>query len=235
MSCFRHRGAIQCDVRTLAPPAVVVQRASHQFLAGPAFTGDEHGCFRRRDLADQIENADHRFGSSHHVAERAFGRELPPELLVLLSQPALRTGAGQQNLKGCGIDGLFQKPETAQIVNGGDGFFNAAERGHHDGRRHPILGPEGTQQLKPIHPRHHQVSHQNVDRPSRKKLQGFFAICGLTDCMPPFTNDRGQILPLFCFVINHENCHATRLWHERRVKIARFIRLSIRKCGPLVR
>ncbi len=56
---FRHRGAVEGDEGRVAAPALLVQRACDQFLAGSRFADDQHRGLGRCDLVNTIADLAH--------------------------------------------------------------------------------------------------------------------------------------------------------------------------------
>ena len=66
---FRQSPAINFDKRPSRPLAVVVYHVDQQFLACPAFAGDQHGSLRRGHFGDSVIDGAHLGRSSQRMAQ----------------------------------------------------------------------------------------------------------------------------------------------------------------------
>src|SRR5262249_54201546 len=105
-------------------------------------------------------------------------------------------------------DRFLEKPETTQIVNDFDGLFDAAERGHYDGRRQAIVGTQGSEEFEAVDTRHHQVGYQNVDGSCRDNVKRFPSVGCFVYVMSPLFDNFGKILTITRLIVDDENFHA---------------------------
>jgi hypothetical protein len=59
--------------------------------------------------------------------------------------------------------------------------------------------------LEAIHPRHHQIGDDSIDRHGAEFFQSFFSILGHLQSMAQSSDDCGKLLPLSRVVIDEQN------------------------------
>ena len=175
--------------------AQIVQRARHQFLAGSAFAGDQHGDIGGRDLLDQPENLPHRSGTAHQRAQHAGLAQPAPRHFQLDLRFALPGGVDQDGAQPRGVHRLLQKVVSAQL-HGIDGQLDGAHGGeHHDGHvgveRRSLFGELG-QQADAVQPRHLQVGDHNGRVPGQRLLPAFDAVARGLGAVSPAGDQLGQ-------------------------------------------
>ena len=141
-----------------------MDRAGDQFLAGSALTRNHDGRLRRRHLPDQRKYLLHAGRRPDQIHQNALVRELPLQALRFFGQPALGRGTLQQQPQRARLNRLFQKPKSAEVVHGLDGRFDVAESREHDRGRTATLVAHAFQKLEPVHPRHHKVRNEDMER-----------------------------------------------------------------------
>ena len=82
-----HRGAIDLDHRPVAARAALVDGAGHEFLAGAAFAGDEHGGIGGGDEFDLPEHFSQRRAFADDVASAARRGHFLAQVAVFLLEP----------------------------------------------------------------------------------------------------------------------------------------------------
>ena len=109
--------------------------ARDQFLAGAAFTRDQNSGLAGGHLAGHGKHFLHGRRAADQAIEHSLIAQLPVKKVCFLGEPPLRSGPLDQHLEGAGLDGLFQEPESSQVVDGLDGVLNTAECRQNNRRR----------------------------------------------------------------------------------------------------
>lgn len=73
---LRNRRAVNCDERPASHLAVIVQRASKEIFADPAFTGDQHVSRGVRHLPQHFELSEHLGISRNDLVQSETVRQL---------------------------------------------------------------------------------------------------------------------------------------------------------------
>ena len=76
---WRDRAAVEGDKRLAGAPRETVNRPSGDFLPGAGSAGDQDGSAGASDPADDLEDARHRLGAAHEVAQAAGLLQLGPQ------------------------------------------------------------------------------------------------------------------------------------------------------------
>ena len=179
------RAHVDLDERSAAPPALLVERARHQLLAGARLADDEDARVRRRDGA-------------HHAHDRAHRRR-PPELVVHRRvRGAGRARAAQRQLRAARREQPVVVPRLAHVVARAelhrlDRALDGGPRRHQHDRQ---LGPRVAQladEVDPLLPRGRvalevHVEHDHVDRLRRAARQQRRRRSALTTRQPSSEN-----------------------------------------------
>ena len=160
---LRDRGTVDGDERFAAPRAVVMERASHQLLAGAALADDKHGAASVSHQADLLEQGTHRCTLPDDVVERMPLVQLRVQLGDLGRHGTFFQGhldAVRQFLQ---IDRLGEEIK-GPFLERRHGCVDGPVAGHedHGGVGSPILGD--AQQFEPVDTRHAEVrdDHRNA-------------------------------------------------------------------------
>ncbi len=172
----RDRRAVELDERRVPAPAVEVQRARDQLLAGSGLAGDQHRGqlgiveFRlgREQLADRGLQRQHRFRGADQLVEPALGGDLPAvvgELLVALLVADELVEAQLQLAQDDRLDEVVVRARLHRI----DGDLLAAVAGHQDHGNARIDRLDALQHVDAVHPRQRVVEHHRLG-PQRLEL-----------------------------------------------------------------
>ena len=158
--------------------------ARDKFLARAAFAIDQYGRFAWSHLPDKREHLLHRGRRSDQIYKYALVLQLALEALGFFGQTALRRGALQENSKSRRLNGLFKKPERAQIVNRRNRGFDITESCEHDSRRHIARRSETLQKFEAVHARHHQIRYQDLYSAVIQFIERFLSIAAVSAAKP---------------------------------------------------
>ena len=160
------RRAVDRHEKLVAAPAVMVDRAGHQFLAGTALAGDHHRGLAVRDAAHHLEHLLHRLGLADDAVLVLVDGELRLEgsrraHLALRLQRRI-----DDDLQVEGQRFLADEVVRSQLHRLDDGLRRAERAGeHHHGVR--VFLPDPGEQFQPTVGLHVRVGDQEV-RASRR-------------------------------------------------------------------
>jgi hypothetical protein len=84
----------------------------------------------------------------------------------------------QKNLEGARFHRLLQEPECLEVMDGGKRLFHTAESGERDRRCEVAAFLQLLEQFETVHPRHHQIRHDDVCTEAGEPLQRFLPVGG---------------------------------------------------------
>ena len=187
------RGAVDGDEGPAPPRGVVVNRASHQLLSGPALPEDEHGGVGRRDLLDLAGHLPHHGGAGDEPPEGAALAQLAPQPVDLARRLGPVQRSLEENLEARGVERLGQVVVGA-LLHRLDRALDGALAGEHDDRRLGVVGPQGREEGEAVHAGHDEVADHDGGRLLGRALQRLDAVAGARDLVPPQSEEVGESL-----------------------------------------
>ena len=103
------------------------------------------------------------------------------------------------------MDGLFEEPEGAEIVHGGEGGFDVAEGGEDDGGDLNAFEGEAAEEFKAVHAGHFEIGDEDGDGVGEELIEGFLAVGGGVGGEAPTADDGGEAGTLGFFVVGDED------------------------------
>ena len=214
---FRKRGAIDGYKRTGTTRAQLMDGASHQLLAGAALSRDQHGGLRRRHLAHKREDLVHGLAISDQFAEHALITQLPLEPFGLLRQAVLHCRPFEQEPENPRLNRLFEKPEGAQLVQGGESRFDISEGRDHDGGDAASRGIQAPEKLGPVDARHHEIRENYLGMKDPKLFECVLSIKrGFSD-EPPAGDHAGESKTLVLFIVHDQDTGSSAGFDRRHI------------------
>ena len=171
---LRHGAAIDGDEGLAGAGALAVNGACDQRLANAAFAFDQHGDRGLRRPAAKVDDPGHGLaGDQVGDAKLAPGRGLHAVDLTLKRVDLQRVLDG--NLEALGAHRLHHEVDGAG-AHGGDGRFDIAVRGQHDGRVSLRQGPQGRQHRHSAGTGHDEVDQDESMSPETSALSVAMAL-----------------------------------------------------------
>ena len=176
----------------------------HEFLAGAALAGDEHGGLEVGDLGDGPEDLDHLRALGEDRLELVLLPDLLAERAVLAAQGLALLGLLE------GEDHLVLFEGLAHVVvRAGlhrlERQVHVAVRAHHDDRRRVLLGLEGRQEVEAAHLGHTDVREDYVGAEGVDQRERRLAAVGHLDVVPVFLQEGAENEPDVLLVIDYEH------------------------------
>ena len=184
-----------------------MDRARDQFFSRPTLSSDQNRRACWGNLTDHRKDMHHLRRRSDQVTQGPPVAQLLPQLAVFLGQPAVSTRPLDQHAEGRNVDGLFQEPESAQIMNRGNSHFQAAKGGQYNRGGQPVLRAELPDQLEAIHPGHLEISKDHSGSKALQHRQRIKSVFSRAHFVPPSAQGLGKALTFVLVVINHEKSH----------------------------
>ena len=126
---FGNRGAVHRYEGRVPPVAVIVESLCHQFLACPAFAGNQDVCRAVGHSSDEIEDDLHRLALSQNLVEAVLLQHFPPKSLDLPTEAHLSNRARRDADQFVVLDRLDQVIVGA-LLHCFDRGLDGSERGH---------------------------------------------------------------------------------------------------------
>ncbi len=148
---FRQAAAVQRDEGLGLAPAVVVQAAGDQFLAGAGLAFDEHVGRGVGDVGDQLAQRLHRRRTADQPGLQGLAPgQLATQLADLAAEPAVLQGAPRHVHQALGGEGLFHEVVGA-VAHGLHRHGDVAVAGDQHHRQLRVLLAQAGQQLQAVH------------------------------------------------------------------------------------
>ena len=142
---------------------------------------------------------------SHQVSEDAAKAQFALQLVGFLQASFVINRTFQKNLEGARFHRLLQEPECLEVMDGGKRLFHTAESGERDGRREVAAFLQVPEHFESVHPRHHQIRHDDVRTEGIEPFQRFLPVAGNLNFKVTIAKHRSQGLTLTLVVIDDED------------------------------
>ena len=142
-------GCIDRDERAIAAGAAFMDFPGNQFLSGATLSADQYGRRGGRNLSDEREGLQHRWGGSYQVPEYAAKTQFARESVGLLQTSFVANRAIQKDFEGARFHRLLQEPECLEVMDGGKRLVHTAEAGERDRRGEIAAFLQVPEQFKP--------------------------------------------------------------------------------------
>jgi hypothetical protein len=154
------RRAVDFNKRSLVPQTLMVQGRSHQLLAGSGLSVDQHGCFGRGHMHNQIPEILHGHRLADNPALVAKGLPQFNGFLLLLAMAHRYLQSGPQPVEIKRLGQVIVRP----LLDGDNSRIHRGKGGHNDHWNSRIDRMNSFQCLHAIHGRHAHIHEQGVER-----------------------------------------------------------------------
>ena len=205
--------AVERHKRPPAAPAIDVDTAGDQLLAGAAGTADEHVDIGVGDLPNRIEDLGHRRALADNVVKAEVLPQLFPQMAILLAQHPVCQRLLDHDPQMLRREWLGHKIVRPQ-PHGLDRILDGAVGSHHEHLDLRVETLDLFEQLHPVHTRHLQIGDHQVRLFVLDQLQRLFPVGRDAGLVPLAVEESLTAHRQIDFVVDYEypfTCHVVNL------------------------